>query len=43
MFAGSWENGDFLSGNWEFKGAGGYEGQFKLGRFVTSSSSPAFL
>lgn len=32
MFVGNWEHGDFVTGAWEFKGAGVYEGQFKLGR-----------
>mmetsp|Transcript_22989 Transcript_22989/g.20881 ORF Transcript_22989/g.20881 Transcript_22989/m.20881 type:complete len:230 (-) Transcript_22989:113-802(-) len=32
MFVGTWEKGQFTNGTWELKGAGVYEGQFKLGR-----------
>lgn len=32
MMVGNWENGQFKTGKWELKGAGHYEGTFKLGR-----------
>ncbi len=34
QFVGQWVNGDMVSGTWELKGAGVYEGEFKLGRPV---------
>jgi hypothetical protein len=32
MLVGTWENGTIVTGSWELKGAGVYEGDFKLGR-----------
>jgi hypothetical protein len=32
MLVGTWENGTIVTGAWELKGAGVYEGDFKLGR-----------
>lgn len=32
MLVGQWEEGQLVSGSWELKGAGVYDGQFKLGR-----------
>jgi hypothetical protein len=32
MLVGVWENGNIVNGSWELKGAGIYEGSFKLGR-----------
>lgn len=32
IFIGVWENGQITTGTWELKGAGRYDGGFKLGR-----------
>lgn len=32
ILVGVWKNGQIGKGTWEFKGAGKYEGEFKLGR-----------
>jgi len=29
---GTWEKGNFVTGNWEFEGAGSYTGEFKGGK-----------